>query len=155
MENYKKEKKNLSKIANYLKKLNINYEFEEYKTSQGEDVPIIHMCFEYKDYKFDLLIRNMIDWIVSKCYLLDLSKLSDEKLLNIFRMGLELNYLLPETTFSVYKNYFFVESDMPINGSFLDFKIELYSILAGLTCFLNLLPPEISEIKDTLGKLKL
>ncbi|HUY00430.1 MAG TPA: hypothetical protein VMV49_12790 [Candidatus Deferrimicrobium sp.] len=153
MVNYEREKVNLGKISKFLEKMRINHQFQDIKNGDNETVPIIDAVFQYEDLKFRLKIRNLEDWIVTKCLIMDFSDFPADKVLTLFRLGLELNYILPETTFSVFDNEFYIESDMPLHGKFEDFQIEWHSITIGLDRFLAAMGDDES-IRERLGRLK-
>ncbi len=150
---YDEEKEIISKIAGYLDKLEVSYQVDDIKTEKEEIVPIIYTYYKYRDFKFDLMMRNIGNWVLIKCFILDLEDFSDEQVLAVYEIGLALNYMLPETTFSAYERKLFVESDMDVGVSFEDFKRELYSIANGIDDFVDAIASVKGRLKDTLGKI--
>ena len=152
MTDLEKEKENLAQTGKYLEQLGIAYGVKNVLNEEGGMFPCIFTTYQYKGYTFDLTIQNIGDWIIMKCLILDLSTFSDEQVLSLYELGLDLNYILPETTFSAHKRKLYVEADMVLGASFEDFKDNLNSIAVGIDVFTDELDPGQAELKNTEGK---
>jgi len=149
---YKEQKKALHRIERYLDRLNIDYELKETVDFEGHKTLVIYTTYIRGDFQFDIIISNVRDWFTMKCFILDLEDLSQDQILAVFRLGLELNYKLFETTFSVLDNRLYIEADMSVKASFEDFQLELNSISIGVDNFVPKIK-QIISINSTNGKL--
>ncbi|HUX98747.1 MAG TPA: hypothetical protein VMV49_04280 [Candidatus Deferrimicrobium sp.] len=160
MSSYETEKENLKKIAQYLEKEKVSYKWEDLSFYSGEKWPAIKTTYIYKDtkhthkdYGFDLLIGNSEDWFEMKCLVLKTDQLTKDLRYDIYEWCLSLNFELWETTFSAFFEQIFVESDMPLNISYEDFKYELQALKKGIDLFIELVIQKACELSDTAGKL--
>ncbi|MHA1271790.1 MAG: hypothetical protein ACTSPY_18530 [Candidatus Helarchaeota archaeon] len=140
MSNYDKEKSQLTTIANHLNKMNIPFDFRDFRF--GDIVkPTIRFTAEYNNFDFDIVISAMSyesrEWLSLRCIVYNFSKLKIEQINNIFELCLEINFYIPETTFSVNGDLIFIENDMPINISIGDFEFELTGFDVGIQNFLD------------------
>jgi len=156
MSETKKQKENLQKIADYLKKAKIIFKWTEIPSEEGESMPALLTSYSYKGYKFDVLILSVATWVMVQCYILDTKPIEEEIVPKLYELCLELNFNLPETTFSLYNGQIFVEADMPVTVSYNDFlNVEMKSIGAGIDAFLDELGIENVKVEDTKGKIKI
>jgi len=132
MVNYEQEKQNLEVAAKHLDKLKVKYEFVDLETAEGDKFPAIISTYDYKKMTFDLHIVNNDDWLCVKCLILDTSELDPELACAVYRVAMELNFELPETTFSANDGFLFIEADMKVGINFEDFKQEWDSLNEGL-----------------------
>ncbi|HUX98238.1 MAG TPA: hypothetical protein VMV49_01675 [Candidatus Deferrimicrobium sp.] len=154
----KSEKKDLEKIAKLLEKINMEFTFFDLKYAQDEVHPAIHTSYKAEGKEFDVIIRSYSQkdlgkWINMRCFVFNTSELDTETANKVFKLCLQLNYFLPETTFSWFDEKIFIESDMPIDVSLDDFKFELKGLSLGLenlTHHFKSLGLTIDPTKDTM-----
>ena len=153
---YIEERKNLGRIAEYLEKMNVPYEFQDIGDKDKEIFPAIICIFRCGDLDFDVILYNLGNWIHVKALLLNTSLYPSQTVLSIYEISLGLNYDLPECTFSLFKNNLYIEIDCLIGIPFNDFKAEFISIGNGIETFLNVIKKQKEDIsiKSTKGLVK-
>ncbi|MHA1651175.1 MAG: hypothetical protein ACTSYB_13355 [Candidatus Helarchaeota archaeon] len=148
MVDYQKEKQNLEKIAEYFDKMNISYDFTDEFTDSNEKFPLLITIYTYRNLHFGLHVINNDDWICAKAMVLDTAMLDPSVIHEIYQICLELNFQLPETTYSANEGQIFVEADMPVGVSFEDFKREIMSIGRGIDILIDALFPLGVNLKE-------
>jgi hypothetical protein len=150
---FEDEKKNLEVIKGFLDKLDVPNEMKKLAEGSAEEFPAIGCTFRYDNLDFDVIVYNLGKWIHVKCLVLETESLAPEVLLRIYKTSLELNYELPETTFSAYGENLYVEIDCLTDSDFDDFESEFNSIAEGIIAFVKK-AEKIKEIsiKSTKGK---
>ena len=149
---YDQEKRNLTEVGTYLEKMDIPHDLVDIEDSEGKRNPAIVTNYKCRDYQFEVTIRNNEDWINVYCFVLDTSELDDDALLSIYKACLELNFRLPEVTFSAWEDSIYIEADMLVGVPFKDFAAEFNSIALGIDHFVDLLKPREVTISDTWGR---
>ncbi|MHA1271764.1 MAG: hypothetical protein ACTSPY_18400 [Candidatus Helarchaeota archaeon] len=158
MSNYDKEKSQLKTIANHLNKMNIPFDYVDLKF--GENVrPIIVFNKNYGNIYFDVVVvaqshESVDDWLTVRCLLYDFSELKINQINSIFKLCLELNYYIPETTFSVNNNLIFIENDMPLDISHENFEFEILGFDVGIQNFISGMENLGFEVKGIQGLYK-
>ena len=156
MGSYEEQKKNLEPISEYLKKAKISHEFIDITLGEGEKMPAILTDYTYKEFTFDVLMLNAENWIMVQCMILDTTQIPDDVIRDVYELCLELNFDLPETTFSVHNKQIFSEADMTVDVSYDDFiNVELNSIAIGIDAFIDTVTAANVEVKDTKGQIKI
>jgi len=151
MGNYSKAKEELNVVGIYLKKMDVPYDLIDMIDEEGEKSPAIVTTYQHKDYEFEVTIRHHGDWINVYCFILDTSGLDNDVERVLYKTCLELNYLLPEVTFSAHKDDLYIEADMLVGVPFKDFEAEFNSIALGINQFVALLAPR-GLLPDTWGR---
>ena len=138
MSNYNKEKSQIKIIAGFLDKLNEPYDYYDLDYGNGVIKPVLILTTEYNGINFDVIASAQSakgfekDWLTIRCFIYDFSKLKINKANELFKLCLELNYIIPETTFSVFQNRLFLEADMPLDINMDKFDFELAGFDIGL-----------------------
>ena len=145
---YIEEQENLTKITNYLDQMGVPYKMQDIGDKQGEKFPALICTYRSHELDFDVIIYNLGHWIHVKCMVMNVINLSAQTKLEIFELCLELNYDLPECTFSTYKKNIFIEIDCLKDIDFDDFSAEFQSIGDGIEAFVENVTKD-SEIKIT------
>ncbi len=149
MVDYKKEVKNLEAIGEYLDKLDMDFDLKDAIDENSEKFPIILSTYKHKNLRFAMHILSNDDWICMKVLLLDAENIDTEFRCSIYQECLELNFELPETTFSVNDGAIYIEADMPAGFSLGDFKLELEALRAGIDIFAEEAAPKTGKLKST------
>jgi hypothetical protein len=149
MVDYKKEVKNLEAIGEYLDKLDMDFDLKDAVDENNEKFPIILSTYKHKNINFAMHILSIDDWICMKVLLLDAENIKSELRCSIYQSCLELNFELPETTFSVNDGAIYIEADMPSGFSLGDFKLELEALKAGIDIFAEEAAPKTGKLKST------
>src|SRR6056297_1280993 len=124
---YQEERKNLEKFSTHLEKMGVPFNFKDIGKEE-EVFPAIICTYRHEEIDFDVIIYNIANWIHVKCLVLDVKGFPSQVSLSIFKLALKLNYDLPETTFSLYKNKLYLEIDCLIDIDYDDFLEEFNSI---------------------------
>lgn len=156
---YIEERKNLGKLAEYLDRMNVPYGFHDIGNAEQEIFPAIICTYRCADIDFDVILYNIGRWLHVKCLImnLDTSKLTSSVTMTIYEIVLELNYDLPECTFSLFKNNLYIEIDCLTSIGFEDFQAEFHSIGEGIENFINIVKKQDKEIpiKSTKGQVQI
>lgn len=151
---YLEEQQHLTKIQTYLDQMGIPYKLQDIGDKQGEQFPALICTYRSHDLDFDVIIYNLGHWIHVKCLVMNTINLTAQTRLNIYELCLELNYDLPECTFSLYKHNIFIEVDCLNDVDFDDFSAEFHSIGDGIEAFIeHLVKDHQVEITSTKGQL--
>lgn len=151
---YLEEQQHLKKIQDYLDQMSVPYKLHDIGDKQGEKFPALICTYRSHELDFDVIIYNLGHWIHVKCMVMNTINLSAQTRLPIFELCLELNYDLPECTFSAYKKNIFIEIDCLQDVDFDDFSAEFHSIGDGIEAFIeNISDFHQVEIKSTKGQL--
>lgn len=146
------ERKNIGKIAQHLDQINIPYRFQDIGDHEDVIFPAIICTFRVENLEFDVIIYCLNKWIHVKTLVMETSDLSQDVLLKIYELCLELNYDLPEVTFSVFQKNIFIEVDSLIDVDFDDFKAEFLSIGDGIEVFISTIKRRQNiSVKSTKG----
>jgi len=121
---YLDERKNLEKIAEHLDEMQVPYSFKEIGNNENDTFPAIICTYRYSNLDFDVVIYNITEWIHVKALIMNASNFSSKALLTIYELCLELNYDLPEVTFSASEKNIYIEVDCLVDVDFDDFKAE-------------------------------
>ena len=149
MVDYKKEVKHLEAIGEYLDKLDMKFDLKDAVDANNEKFPIILSTHKHKNINFAMHILSNDDWICIKVLLLDAENINPELRCSVYESCLELNFELPETTFSVNDGSIYIEADMPSGLSLGDFKLELEALKAGIDIFAEEAAPKTGKLKST------
>ncbi len=151
---YLNEQKNLKKIALYFKKMGVPYKQQDIGDLEGEKFPALICTYRSHELDFDVIIYNLGRWIHVKCMILNTIDLPDLVRLSIYELCLQLNYDLPECTFSSFKKNIFIEIDCLTEIDFDDFSAEFNSIGEGIELFIdNVIKEHDLELKSTKGQI--
>jgi hypothetical protein len=151
--NYEEEKVNLESIANYLDKMGIPFVFQDIGEKENEKFPGIACTYRYNNSDFDVIVFSVGNWIHVKALVLDTKEYPSELVRQLYEIALNLNYELPETTFSAFNQKVYIEIDCLVNVAFDDFEGEFKSIAEGLNNYLERIEKiEGIKIYSTKGK---
>lgn len=154
---YFEERTNLNSIAIYLERIGVPYRLKDIADSEGTVFPALICTYQCQNLDFDVILYNLNKWVHVKCMIMNTTTLNlDPKiLLSLYKLCLDLNYSLPESTFSTFKDDIFIEIDCLVNVSFEDFKAEFTSIGEGIEAFIQAVnrDKEIT-VKSTKGMVK-
>ena len=152
---YVEERKNLTKISEFLDQMKIPYKFQDIGDKDKEIFPAIICVYRCGNLDFDVIFYNLGHWIHGKALLLNTTIFPSQTVLTIYEISLGLNYKIPECTFSLFKNNLYIEIDCLVEIPFKDFKAEFDSIGNGIEAFLNVIKNQEEEIsiKSTKGGL--
>jgi len=92
------------------------------------------------------------DWICLKVLLLDTEEINPELKCNLYQSCLELNFELPETTFSLNDERIYIEADLPVGLTFKNFKLELDALNEGIETFSQEVAPKAGKIEKIAKK---
>lgn len=151
---YAEEQANLNKISKYLDKMGIPYKNQDLGSESKSKFPALLCTYRFENkHNFDVIVYSIGEWINIKCLVLRRKKIPSHFLTDIYELCLQLNYDLPEVTFSANKGDIFIEMDALAESSFEDFAEEFKSIPVGITHFVE----KVQElygitIEDTNGK---
>ncbi|WP_371803475.1 hypothetical protein [Candidatus Lokiarchaeum ossiferum] len=134
---YISERNNIGKIALHLDQINIPYRFQDIGDQEDKIFPALICTFRVENLEFDVIIYNLNKWIHIKTLVMDTADLSSDILLKVYELCLELNYDLPEVTFSAFQKNIFIEVDCLVDVDFDDFKAEFLSIGDGIEAFIS------------------
>ncbi len=152
---YLDERNNLGLISEHLKEMGVPFEFKDIGGEpSGEIFPAIICTYRCNKLDFDVILYNLTKWIHVKCMVMNLADFADDNLLAIFGISLELNYDLPEVTFSQHSQKLYIEVDCLVGIKQDDFAEEFNSIGDGIDMLMNILnkQKEIS-LESTSGQL--
>ena len=150
MPDEKKKKKNLEKVKKFLKKLN----YKEIIENQARFYIDMPMNLDFKDGKIPpikLLVRTIVNenWILAKCLIMYKNVIPKDPALycKLCEELLKANFLLNEVTYSIdpEEGNIYVETDMPANTEFENFKSEFNSIMFGILEFFNNILPKVGQ----------
>ena len=152
---YIEERKNLGEISQILEKMGVPHKFEDIGGDRNEVFPAIICIYRCNNLDFDVIIYNIGQWIHVKCLIMNLEQIRSEILLSIYEIALELNYDLPEVTFSSHKNQLYIEVDCFVFTSLEDFKGEFLSIGDGIEAFITIMDKQREiALKSTVGQIR-
>lgn len=134
---YIDERNHLNSISNYLDRIGIPYRMNDIADNEETVFPALICTYQCQGLDFDVILYNLNRWIHTKCMLMNTSNLNSETLLSLYKLCLDLNYSLPEATFSSFKADIFIEIDCLVSVSYEDFKAEFNSIGEGIEAFIN------------------
>jgi hypothetical protein len=131
---YEIEKQNLDIIAGHLEKMNVPFALQD--IGEGDTkFPALACTYRSADIDFDVIIYTINEWIHVKTLVVETGEMDVEKAFQLYEIALNLNYQLPETTFSAYNRKLYVEMDCLVNVPFEDFQSEFNSIAEGINAF--------------------
>ena len=149
---YIKERKNLDQISTYLERIGIPYRMKDIADGEGTVFPALLCTYQCQNLDFDVILYNINRWIHVKCMVMSTTNLNTENLLSLYKLCLDLNYSLPEATFSAFKANIFIEMDCLVEVSYEDFKAEFNSIGEGIEAFIQAAKTEKKiSVKSTIG----
>ena len=158
MSKYDWEKNQLKRIENLLQKMQIPFGYIDIDLGDGISKPAISIITNFQDIEFEVLISaqdvNDIQWLVLRCLACSIADLSVDKANEVMKLALTINYHLPETTFSLIKDFLFIENDMPLDIDLEDFDFELCGFELGLQNFLIQMNKIGMQVTSTKGILK-
>ena len=134
---YIQERKNLDQISTYLERIGVPYRLKEVADRDGTVFPALICTYQCQNLDFDVILYNISRWVHVKCLLMNTTNLNSENRLSLYKLCLDLNYSLPESTFSTFKDDIFIEIDCLVTVSFEDFNAEFNSIGVGIEAFIN------------------
>ncbi|MHA1270265.1 MAG: hypothetical protein ACTSPY_10800 [Candidatus Helarchaeota archaeon] len=142
MSNYDKEKDQLKLIAKYFSKSGLDFKWVDFDFGHGFVKPVIVSSNQYQDVPLDIVAsaqsaEGVDDWLTLRVFLCKVDNLDKDKLLDLLKLCLQLNFEIPETTFSMKGNMIFLEADMPTNISEKDFQFELDGMDFGIPLLFN------------------
>ena len=115
--------------------------------------PRFSVVINIQNLEFEVIIHNIEKWVLIKCMVLDTSDLSMPLTFKLFKKALELNYDLPEVTFSSYQGNLYIEMDCLVGVDFDDFAGEFESISDGIEHFIDFVHQQKNVIlTSTKGK---
>jgi len=136
------DKNKLKRMESILQKIDIPYEYIEFNTGGGNFKPALVINGVFQEITFNVFItikkiEGLNEWFLIRCLVYDVSKLDVKKVNEVLKLCLSLNYLIPETTFSLYENSIFIEAEMPLDIDVERFNFEIIGIELGLANFLK------------------
>jgi hypothetical protein len=150
---YSEERKNLEKISSFLSQMGVPSQIKDVDDGEGGAFPVILCAYRYNNLDFDVVIQNIGKWIHTKCLVVDIEGLSTPILFHLYKTCLEINYTLPEVTYSSYKGNIYIECDSIVDTNFDDFEAEFNSIPDGIEALMDLVNKENKfTFQSTKGK---
>jgi len=134
---YIEERNHLNLISDYLDRIGIPYRIKDIADGEETVFPALICTYQCQGLDFDVILYNLNRWIHTKCMLMDTANLNSDILLSLYKLCLDLNYSLPEATFSSFEANIFIEIDCLVSVSYEDFKAEFNSIGVGIEAFIN------------------
>ncbi|WP_457557519.1 hypothetical protein [Candidatus Harpocratesius sp.] len=151
---YNEEKKNLEKMGQYLDNLGIPFKHQDIGDKSEDKFPTLICTYRFEEkHNFDVIIYSVEEWIHVKCLVLKVNRLKPKLRCKLYEMCLQLNYDLPEVTFSANKGDIYIEIDALAEISFEDFTAEFQSISQGISIFIENIQNQYDiDILDTNGE---
>ena len=154
MGHYLEERNHLGNISEHLQKMEVPFEFKDIGETSGDIFPAIICTYRCNALDFDVILYNIANWIHVKCMVMNLADFAQDNLLAIFGIALELNYDLPEVTFSQHGQKLYIEVDCLVGIKFEDFVEEFNSIGEGIDQLMNILNKQKEiNIESTSGQM--
>jgi hypothetical protein len=135
--NYDVEKTNLIQISKHLELMKIPFIFQDIGEIPEEKFPAIACTYRHNQIDFDVIIYSIGDWINVKALIMDLHQYSSDIALQTYETCLNLNFELPETTFSAFNQRLYVEMDCLVEVDHETFQSEFQSIAEGINQFME------------------
>ncbi|MBD3227954.1 MAG: hypothetical protein GF329_07170 [Candidatus Lokiarchaeota archaeon] len=159
MVDIKKQKKDLENVESILKKSNNKYNWIDLPIGKNEKKPVIITSCTYKKRVYDVIIsaqywKGVDDWACMRCYVFNTKNLPDDKLIDVYRLCLSLNFSIPETTFSISNDFVYLECDMPFDISSDDFAFEVKGLELGVGNFVENMLKLGLEPSPTAGEIR-
>lgn len=158
MTNYDWEKNTLKTIEKHFDKLGIAFEYIDIDMGNENVKPAIYSNLKLKDIDFDIYISAQdihdVQWIVLRCLVCDLSDLDLNEVNNIIKLALTVNYYVPETTFSLIKDFLYLENDMTLDIEMENLNFEISGLELGISVFIGKLEEIGFSLTSTKGLLK-
>ncbi len=150
---YDEEKEILIPVSEFLEKMGVPYKQQDIGGQTLDKFPALVCTYRYQgQYNFDVIIYNVGKWLHVKCLVLKNATLKTENRAMAFELALQLNYDLPEVTFSANKGDIYIEMDALVGISYDDFAGEFASIGEGIGAFIQTLQKESDiQISNTVG----
>ncbi|MHA1776950.1 MAG: hypothetical protein DRO88_09505 [Promethearchaeia archaeon] len=151
---YLEEKENLEKISKHLDRLGIPYKHQDLGKDSEIVFPALLCTYRFENkHNFDVIIYSIGKWINIKCLVLKKNRIEPNFQTGIYELCLQLNYDLPEVTFSTNKGDIYIEMDALVESSFEDFTEEFKSIPLGIGQLIEIIQKNYGiEIVDTEGE---
>ncbi|MHA1584655.1 MAG: hypothetical protein ACTSVU_02125 [Promethearchaeota archaeon] len=134
---YNDERQNLGEITIYLDSMEIPYKFQDFSENGDERFPALLCTYRCQNMDFEVMIYNVGRWIHVKAMVMSAHTLKSKTKLDIYQLCLELNYDLPECTFSSHKDIIYIEIDCLKDVDSDDFIGEFQSIGDGIDAFVT------------------
>ncbi|MHA1521552.1 MAG: hypothetical protein ACTSRK_15330 [Promethearchaeota archaeon] len=151
---YIDERNHLGNISEHLTKMEVPFEFKDIGESPGDIFPAVICTYRCNSLDFDVILYNIGKWINVKCMVMNLAAFTDDALQAIFSIALELNYDLPEVTFSKHSQRLYIEVDCLVGIKYDDFAEEFNSIGDGIDMLINVLNKQKEiNLESTSGQL--
>lgn len=150
---YQEEKQILAKIVQFLDRMGVPYKFQDIGEKDKEIFPAVVCTFRYQNsIDFDVIVYTIGKWIHVKCLVLKTDDLKLQMRAQLYELSLQLNYDLPEVTFSANNGDIYIEMDALIDTTFEDFASEFNSISEGIGVFIQSVREDLKiEIVSTKG----
>ncbi|MHA1611566.1 MAG: hypothetical protein ACTSYU_05900 [Promethearchaeota archaeon] len=150
---YDEEKQILNSVSEYLAKMGVPYKNQDIGGQTKDKFPVLICTYRYQgEYNFDVIIYNVGKWLHVKCLVLKSSSLKPENREKTYELALQLNYDLPEVTFSANKGDIYIEMDALVGISYDNFAGEFASISEGIGAFIQKIQKECSiQFTNTIG----
>jgi hypothetical protein len=149
LKDYETQKKNLEVFTTFLEFYSIQYTLVDEKLDTGQKYPVLKFVYRIEGMDYDVKLVAFFDWATARCYLFDTKTVNEKMACTIFQKCLELNYLLPNTTFSMYNRKIFSEVDMELTASPKEFEFEMNGLTYGIEDFTKFLK---SQNLKTVGR---